>query len=164
MSVNSTVSSQLFHLPLTLDMDGCGWSGTHLSDSLSLTYSHCFFFLTRHLTHTFGLSHQWAVVQVDTFLRFSFMLHLELHRRLSVQSNASCFHWLVTLPWLLTGYKVKSAAIVFSWRKKTNPRILWGIPGTRTQEYYNSQFSCMTLVYDESCGKLGNTSQLIHKC
>lgn len=36
MAVNSTVGSQPFHLPLTLDMDGCGWRGTHLSDSLSL--------------------------------------------------------------------------------------------------------------------------------
>lgn len=49
--------SQLFHLPLTLDMDGCGWSGTHLS--LALLHTHCFLFHTHHFSHTFGFE-PWA--------------------------------------------------------------------------------------------------------
>lgn len=80
MLVNSTVSSQPFHLPLTLDMDGCGWRGTHLSDThtqtLPLSLSHTHSLLSHShpssLPHTFASSHQCTVEPVrwpDTFKR-----------------------------------------------------------------------------------------------
>lgn len=131
--------SQLFHLPLTLDMDGCGWSGSHLS--LALSHTHCFLFHTHHLSHTFGLSLKCAVAQVrpgNTFLMLFFMLPHELNR-VPVQSNTSCFRWLDTLPQLLADCKVKSAVIVFIWG--VGGWGVWGIPGTGTQECGKTQLS-----------------------
>lgn len=96
MPVNRTVSSQLLHLPLTLDTQRRGWSGTHLFDTLSLS-------LSLYLTCTlFSLSHYSShshiqfeelvcdctnvtnenVFESSPFSRFLFLL----------QSNTSCSH------------------------------------------------------------------------
>lgn len=66
MPVNGSVNSEQFHLPLTLDMDGCGWSRTHLCDSLSLSRTHtcCFATLSFSPSHIQFEASVCALVQV----------------------------------------------------------------------------------------------------
>lgn len=105
MAVNSAVGTQPFHLPLTLDMDGCGWRGTHLSDSLSLSlfytlslllsHAHFCLILTRHPSLPDSLQ---ATTSIPLWEASAPWPPLSTNTRFSVQSKASCSHWLVPLP------------------------------------------------------------------
>lgn len=55
MPVCSTVNSERYHFPLTLDMDGCGWSRAHLCDSFSHTHTLAALLLS--LSHPWSRSH-----------------------------------------------------------------------------------------------------------